>query len=178
MRGAAAGHALAGRLGEARRLIAQVHERDPTLRIANLPNLIPFSRAQNVARWTEGLRKAGLPAKGADTSILDWAAARSQPLSARSYALFHHARKRISPTGFPVLVGPLWFLSFRHESGFTQVSRFALRLQLRWRRHGPRQPRAGHRRNTGVGHLPMPRLRPRRNPREAKRLRLHGLIKI
>jgi TolB-like protein/Tfp pilus assembly protein PilF len=62
MRGAAAGHALAGRLGEARRLIAQVHERDPTLRIANLPNLIPFSRAQDVARWTEGLRKAGLPA--------------------------------------------------------------------------------------------------------------------
>jgi len=106
MRGAAAGHALAGRLGEARRLIAQVHERDPTLRIANLPNLIPFSRAQNVARWTEGLRKAGLPAKGADTSILDWAAARSQPLSARSYALFHQARKPISPTGFPVIVGP------------------------------------------------------------------------
>ena len=32
--------------------------------------------------------------------------------------------------------------------------------------------------NTGVDHLPMPRLRPRRDAREAERLRLRGLITI
>ncbi|HMF23009.1 MAG TPA: winged helix-turn-helix domain-containing protein [Pseudolabrys sp.] len=61
MRGAAASHALAGRLDEARRLITRMHARDPALRVSNLPDLLPFSREQDSARWTDGLRKAGLP---------------------------------------------------------------------------------------------------------------------
>jgi len=61
MRGAAASHALAGRLDEARKLIARMHARDPALRVSNLSGLLPFSRKQDFARWTDGLRKAGLP---------------------------------------------------------------------------------------------------------------------
>lgn len=61
MRGAAASHALAGRRDEARKLIAQVRDCDPSLRISNLSHLLPFGREQDLARWAEGLRKAGLP---------------------------------------------------------------------------------------------------------------------
>ncbi len=61
MRGAAASHALAGRLDEARKLIARIHARDPSLRVSSLPDLLPFSREQDFGRWTDGLRKAGLP---------------------------------------------------------------------------------------------------------------------
>lgn len=61
MRGAAASHALAGRLEDARRLITQVHDRDPALRISNLSDLLPFSRAQDLDRWMSALQKAGLP---------------------------------------------------------------------------------------------------------------------
>jgi tetratricopeptide (TPR) repeat protein len=61
MRGAAASHALAGRLDEARSLIARMRTRDPALHISNLADLIPFSREQDLARWTGGLQKAGLP---------------------------------------------------------------------------------------------------------------------
>jgi hypothetical protein len=49
------------RLVEAQRLIARMHTRDPALRISNLSDLIPFSREQDFAKWTDGLRKAGLP---------------------------------------------------------------------------------------------------------------------
>jgi hypothetical protein len=34
---------------------------DPALRISSLSELIPFRRALDLARWTEGLQKAGLP---------------------------------------------------------------------------------------------------------------------
>ena len=61
MRGAAASHALAGRLDEARKLMARIHARDPSLRVSSLPDLMPFSREQDFGRWTDGLRKAGLP---------------------------------------------------------------------------------------------------------------------
>jgi tetratricopeptide (TPR) repeat protein len=61
MRGASASHALAGRLGEARKLIAHVRQGDPALHISNLANLLPFRRAQDFNRWAEGLQKAGLP---------------------------------------------------------------------------------------------------------------------
>ncbi len=61
MRGAAASHALAGRHDEARKLMTRMHARDPALRVSNLPDLMPFSREQDFARWTDGLRKAGLP---------------------------------------------------------------------------------------------------------------------
>lgn len=61
MRCAAASHALAGRLEVAQGLIADMHDRDPKLRVSNLSTLLPFSREQDFARWTDGLQKAGLP---------------------------------------------------------------------------------------------------------------------
>jgi TolB-like protein len=61
MRGAAASHALAGRLSEARKLIERVHHSDPALHISNLTNLLPFRRANDFDRWAVGLQRAGLP---------------------------------------------------------------------------------------------------------------------
>jgi TolB-like protein len=61
VRGAAASHALAGRLYEARRLIAQMHDLDPALRVANLSSLIPFHRPEDFDKWADALRRAGLP---------------------------------------------------------------------------------------------------------------------
>ena len=58
---AAASHALAGRIGEARKFMARVRELDPTLRLSNLGDLYPFRRPEDFARWQDGLRKAGLP---------------------------------------------------------------------------------------------------------------------
>ena len=56
----AASHALAGRMDEARRRGA--HPRlDPTLRISNLQDWLPFRRPEDLALFADGLRKAGLP---------------------------------------------------------------------------------------------------------------------
>jgi tetratricopeptide (TPR) repeat protein len=62
MRVAAASHALAGRREQAQKLMKVIHERDPALRISNVCHLLPFRREQDLTRWTDGLRKAGLPA--------------------------------------------------------------------------------------------------------------------
>jgi hypothetical protein len=59
---AAMAYALSDRIGEAREAIARLREIDPTLRLSNLARLAPpFRRSEDLARWTEGLRKAGLP---------------------------------------------------------------------------------------------------------------------
>jgi TolB-like protein len=57
----AAAHALAGRMKEARRAMELLRPLDPTLRVANLHNLFPIRRPEDFAKWTEGLRQAGLP---------------------------------------------------------------------------------------------------------------------
>jgi TolB-like protein/class 3 adenylate cyclase len=61
MRMAAAGHALAGRLEEARKMIARMLQLDPEMRVSNLKNVVGFFGAEDLARYSEGLRKAGLP---------------------------------------------------------------------------------------------------------------------
>ena len=61
MRCAAASYALAGRLEVAQRLIADMHDRDPKLRISNLLTLLPFSREPDFARWTDGLQSGDCP---------------------------------------------------------------------------------------------------------------------
>lgn len=61
MRAAAASHAMAGRVELARDLIRRMHERDPALCMSNLPDLIPFRREEDFARWADGLQIAGLP---------------------------------------------------------------------------------------------------------------------
>jgi TolB-like protein len=61
LRLAAASDALAGRLEEARNAIERLRQIDPTLRVSNLKDRIPLRRADDLSRYEEGLRKAGLP---------------------------------------------------------------------------------------------------------------------
>jgi len=58
---AAASNALAGRLAEARSAIARSLELNPAPSISNLKKQIPLRRSEDLARYAEGLRKAGLP---------------------------------------------------------------------------------------------------------------------
>jgi adenylate cyclase len=59
---AAASHALAGRIPEAQKHMAQLRQLLPALRISNLGDFIaPLRRPEDRARFVEGLRKAGLP---------------------------------------------------------------------------------------------------------------------
>ncbi len=61
---AAASHALAGRLDQAYKAMARLREIDPTLRVSDLRHgaaMVPFRRPEDLARFEEGLRKAGLP---------------------------------------------------------------------------------------------------------------------
>ena len=58
---AAACGALAGKLPQAEKAMAQVRRLNPALRISNLRDSLPFGRQEDFDRWVEGLRKAGLP---------------------------------------------------------------------------------------------------------------------
>ena len=57
----AASHALAGRIDEARRAMDRLRQLDPSLRISNLRDWLPIQRAEDLAVFADGLRKAGLP---------------------------------------------------------------------------------------------------------------------
>jgi len=62
LRVSAASHALAGRLQEAQKAIARVRQLDPDFRVGNMKDRLPkFRRAEDFARYAEGLRKAGVP---------------------------------------------------------------------------------------------------------------------
>ena len=61
MRMAAAGYALAGRLEEAKRMMARMRQIDPQLRVSNLKDVVGFFGLEDLARYSEALRKAGLP---------------------------------------------------------------------------------------------------------------------
>jgi hypothetical protein len=61
VRVAAASHALAGRLDRAHNAIARLREIDPTFRVSDLRRVVPFRRPEDLARYEEGVRKAGLP---------------------------------------------------------------------------------------------------------------------
>jgi TolB-like protein len=58
---AAASHALAGRLDQGRMAMDRVRQLDPSLRISNLRDWLPIHRAEDLATFADGLRKAGLP---------------------------------------------------------------------------------------------------------------------
>jgi TolB-like protein/class 3 adenylate cyclase/tetratricopeptide (TPR) repeat protein len=57
----AAACALAGRLPEARKAMAQLREIDPAMRVSTVKNWVPFRRPDDLKRLEDGLRKAGLP---------------------------------------------------------------------------------------------------------------------
>ena len=61
LRIAAASCELAGRDEDAKRLIARLLEIDPALRISNLQNRLGPYRPEHLAKYTDALRKAGLP---------------------------------------------------------------------------------------------------------------------
>jgi TolB-like protein len=58
---AAASNALAGRLEEAHKAMARLRQLDPELRVSNLHHLMPLRRSEDVFKWKEALRMAGLP---------------------------------------------------------------------------------------------------------------------
>jgi TolB-like protein len=58
---AAASHALAGRMDEARRYIARALELDASLRVSNLKDRVGPIRPEYFAKYVEALRQAGLP---------------------------------------------------------------------------------------------------------------------
>jgi tetratricopeptide (TPR) repeat protein len=57
----AASNAMAGRQEQAEKAITRLRELHPGLRLSNLKELFPIQRPEDIAAWTEGLRKAGLP---------------------------------------------------------------------------------------------------------------------
>ncbi|MGY8664246.1 winged helix-turn-helix domain-containing tetratricopeptide repeat protein [Bradyrhizobium sp. UFLA05-109] len=58
----AASTAKAGRLEQAHKAVARLRELSPALRLSNLKDTLgPYQRAEDVARYEEGLRQAGLP---------------------------------------------------------------------------------------------------------------------
>ncbi len=61
LRAAAASNALAGKMLGAREAMTRLRQIDPTLRVPDLKVLTPFRRLDDVSRYEEGLRKAGLP---------------------------------------------------------------------------------------------------------------------
>jgi tetratricopeptide (TPR) repeat protein len=61
LRVAAASHALAGRDAEAQKAIARMRQLDPDFRISNMKDRLPALRRRDLARYEEGLRKAGVP---------------------------------------------------------------------------------------------------------------------
>jgi TolB-like protein len=57
---AAASNALAGRIGQAEKLSAKLLQLDPGFRVSSLKDRFSFRRPEDLARFEEGLRKAGL----------------------------------------------------------------------------------------------------------------------
>ena len=58
----AASNAMAGRLEQAHKAVARLRLLNPTLRVSTLKDVLgPFRRAEDIFRYEEGLRQAGLP---------------------------------------------------------------------------------------------------------------------
>ena len=62
LRIAAASNAMAGRPEQAHKAVARLRQLNPTLRVSTLKDVVgPFRRAEDLSRFEEGLRRAGLP---------------------------------------------------------------------------------------------------------------------
>jgi TolB-like protein len=58
---AAASNALVGRIEKAHKFAARLRQLDPGFRVSSLKDYLPFRRPEDLARYEDGLRKAGLP---------------------------------------------------------------------------------------------------------------------
>ena len=62
LRIAAASNAMAGRPEQAHKAMARLRQLNPALRVSNLKDVLgPYRRAEDLSRYEEGLRRAGLP---------------------------------------------------------------------------------------------------------------------
>jgi tetratricopeptide (TPR) repeat protein len=62
LRIAAASNAMAGRPEQAHKTVARLRQLNPALRVSNLKDALgPYRRAEDLSRYEEGLRQAGLP---------------------------------------------------------------------------------------------------------------------
>jgi len=62
LRIAAASNAMAGRPEQAHKAVARLQQLNPALRVSTLKDVLgPFRRAEDISRYEEGLRQAGLP---------------------------------------------------------------------------------------------------------------------
>jgi TolB-like protein len=62
LRIAAASNAMAGRPEQAHKAVARLRQRNPALRVSTLKDVLgPYRRAEDLSRYEEGLRRAGLP---------------------------------------------------------------------------------------------------------------------
>jgi len=61
LRIAIASNALAGRIERAKNALSRLRHIDPALRVSNLSDVTPLCRSEDMARYAEGMRKAGLP---------------------------------------------------------------------------------------------------------------------
>ncbi len=62
LRVAAASNAMAGRPEQAHKAMARLRQLNPALRVSNLKDVLsPYRRAEDLSRYQEGLRQAGLP---------------------------------------------------------------------------------------------------------------------
>jgi TolB-like protein len=58
---AAASNALVGRIEKAQKIAARFHQLVPGFRVSSMRDRLPFRRPEDLARYEDGLRKAGLP---------------------------------------------------------------------------------------------------------------------
>src|SRR5262249_27937142 len=62
LRISAASNAMAGRLELAHKAVARLRQLNPALRVSNLKDVLgPYRHAEDLSRYEEGLRRAGLP---------------------------------------------------------------------------------------------------------------------
>jgi TolB-like protein/Tfp pilus assembly protein PilF len=61
LRVAAASHALTGEIAEAQKIITRIRQLDPESRLSRIAGQAPFRRPEDISRYVDGLRKAGLP---------------------------------------------------------------------------------------------------------------------
>jgi hypothetical protein len=61
LRIAAASYAMAGRPEQAQKAVARLRQLNPALRVSTLKDLVGPWRAEDLTRYEEGLRQAGLP---------------------------------------------------------------------------------------------------------------------